>query len=349
MKYYLYKIREDKWETFQDYDALIRYCAWFVSKDNYHYMLYWSMRLNCSLFNEINLNGNDTVSYLEYFSPNAGFHYRVRNLMFFDEDNRIIDIKNFKDDIFSCYCEKRHQYGDREVLKYYFRQEPIKGTGKPRYRKEFRNIRIKQMLSEISNPETKEYVRQTKPDLGINDWGEYSHRYYTKSWKSEKTKKQYMKKQNKKGVYVSKNIPIPRGLLEKEVKNTTHKANLFPKEIKSYINTVDEMYVIPEATNNGDYNDLFCFDKNDLRIYIIFDQNKDIRFRINCTENNIGCLVKEDVLRFINNSKLIFKPFHRNGYDYNDIIIPYNVEIDQDTLDYLFFRMSKNITKAYWK
>lgn len=338
MKYYLYRIIEDTWTVFEDYNNLLDYCSRFIREDSYHYDFIHNSRkrFSCSLFSQVNLNGNDKVyqsSFEEPFPTKS--RYDIRNLMFFDGHNRIIDIRSLKEDIFNYYYDYRMCFFYRKQDKHSFRREPVAGTGSSRFRGIWRKFKLKQRLSDLNNPETKQYVRKKKYDLGLDYWEEYPYRDNSRSWKKQKLKKQYLKNMHTKGVSV---------MSEKSKKDVYIESN-FPKKIWGYMKNINEWDLVENLNINESIKNFIFLDKDLGDVMVICEPNGDIIFRyhyfnINNFIDNNPSLSKEEIIKLkdseneiidlVKNSSLKSRYFLNGGFGlFFDLVVPNNVTINK--------------------
>ena len=177
-------------QMFDSEEALIR---WFAGRNS---NAFWSMKKTNSLFDEIAMNWNDTKSsavwdpdLLKYVTSKE-----PRTLMVFDEFDRIIDPRKFKDKIlnyefsYGSYCYKR--YG-----KYEFRRGPVPNIHRiSRHRGSYyRRVRTTQERRMAVDKEIQAYIRGKRKFRSLpNSWDEIP-REFDHSWKAKKMKKQWMK------------------------------------------------------------------------------------------------------------------------------------------------------------
>ena len=144
--------------------------------------------------------------------------------VFCDKDFNIIDIRDYEDDVkkhkkeMSFYishqsffynrykkqrCSNNFDYGQilyRNVhsnyIPYAYRKDPVPGLNKFwKYAPE-RNLRYKQIISTLKNPEKKEFIRTKHYATLINgafDYDNFFGRCNQKSWKKKKIKHQWQK------------------------------------------------------------------------------------------------------------------------------------------------------------
>lgn len=208
MKYFMYKINSDEWIKFENKDELISYFT------KYNKNVWYLPQKTCSLLEEVNMNGKDLSIIMKsktiydednnYVCTHHWVEKRLKNIMVFDELNRIIDPRLFKKEILSETYDrsklpkrkidksKKYNYS---YIPYVYRCDPVPGIHKYK-RNSYRKVRYRQMLVQITTKETNQFVRQKKYDLGFDMyWKEYPVKYRSKSWKNKKVRKQYMKNQ----------------------------------------------------------------------------------------------------------------------------------------------------------
>lgn len=146
----------------------------------------------------INMNFSDTKIHKELFKE---AEIVVRDYMFFDPDNRIIDLRNYVDDIVKYSkantSKKRNQrwwrYSGKDLPE--FRKGPVPGTRKSRCHRGsyYRNPSVMNAKRDAAITEYKEYIRPSRRVINLPDpWDEYP-RHIDKSWKTNsKKKKQWM-------------------------------------------------------------------------------------------------------------------------------------------------------------
>lgn len=190
MKYYVYNLSSQRVQFFDSENALIR---WFALQNK---NVYWSKKKTNSLFEEVAMNWNDTKSTVIWNQEHSRYvtSKTQRNLMVFDEFNRIIDPRKFKDKIlnyeFSYGSYRYKKYGNYE-----FRRGPVPGIHKStRHRGSYyRRIRTTQERRIAIDKDVLPYIRGKRTFRNLpNTWDEIP-RNVDHSWKSKKIKKQWMK------------------------------------------------------------------------------------------------------------------------------------------------------------
>lgn len=192
MKYYVYNSQRNSMFTCESLDHLIRY---FASAN--HNVFYSKMKGN-SLFEDVAMNWNDVkVGYVRTYDSDSGYvrreiDFSQRTIMVFDEYDRTIDPRQFKDQILN-YKFKYTSY--RKFPKSEFRKEPVPGIRKRRYHRgsHYRLIRTFQERKLSCDPEIKEYVNLSRTIWNLpNSWDDIP-RERDHCWKAKKLKKQWMK------------------------------------------------------------------------------------------------------------------------------------------------------------
>lgn len=181
-EYYCLDVYTNKYWKIGDRSKLIEYCATRINPKFYQI----SMNKNDRYRTEIWDSTNNSVS-VEYFT---------RQYMFFDGLFRIIDIREFKDEILNFKYPKR-TYGWRWWRKPCslpeFRKGPVPGTGKLRGYHCLRAMRTTQERKLNSDPEVYEYVRPARRSNNLPNLYDDVWRNYYKGWKDcTKKRKQWM-------------------------------------------------------------------------------------------------------------------------------------------------------------
>lgn len=190
----------------------------FVSKDNLISFLashqrndWWGtyrkgMEKEAGYYNHyldhINLTFND-IELSKDFDGTA--HYYLRIYVFFDKDNRIIDVRDYIDEI--CYISslqnkrfKKRIFNpilfDKTGCYPKFRKEPVPHTGYRYSLKSFyRHPQTMNEMRQAANKEYKEYIRPKRRVKNLPTVYDDKYRSSDRSWKSQtKCRKQWQKK-----------------------------------------------------------------------------------------------------------------------------------------------------------
>lgn len=158
-------------------------------------------------FDEINCNGNDTINYFGVKNDDQTTHY-TRRYMFIDDDNCIIDIRDYYQEALKRYKNGAYEYHNDDVCEeleygdvliqrwskqtFRYRIDPVPnvryGGG---YRGYYRHIKTTQENRQNTDPDYKDYVRSKRKNLPTC-WDEIP-RCLQKSWKKQsKKRKQWM-------------------------------------------------------------------------------------------------------------------------------------------------------------
>jgi len=188
MKYYVYNLSNQGMHVFNSKEELIR---WFAYRNS---TVFWSKKMRNPLFDEVAMNWNDTK-----YNPiwdNGSMKYingkLPRTLMFFDEYDRIIDPRTFKDEILNYeFSNKGYHY--KRYEKYEFRRGPVPGIHRFSSGRYYRRMRTTQERRNSSDLEIKSYIRGKRSVRNLlNNWDDIP-RNVDHSWKAKKIKKQWMK------------------------------------------------------------------------------------------------------------------------------------------------------------
>lgn len=190
MKYYVYNLLNQKMQMFDSEEALIR---WFARHNS---NVYWSKKKQNSLFDDVAMNCNDT-------KPNTIFDRELekyvtikqpRTLMVFDEYDRTIDPRKFKEQIlnveFSHGGYRYQRYG-----KYEFRRGPVPGIHRISCHRGsyYRKVKTTQERRMACDTEGKPYIRGKRSFRNLTDYWDEIPRNRDHCWKAKKIKKQWMK------------------------------------------------------------------------------------------------------------------------------------------------------------
>ena len=170
VKIYLFDFHKNAYvREFENEEELINFLA-----KTYH----------CSFFGEyrnpyidsINMNGNDTETFYNIFDV---IGHTVRKYLFIDKNNRIIDVRKYKDVVLERYKALREKkekdqenfwtslsHGDKlyvyDGTPYRYRMDPVPHLIRRRGCSWLRHMRTTQELRQNSIPEYKEYVHSKR-------------------------------------------------------------------------------------------------------------------------------------------------------------------------------------------
>lgn len=182
-KYYMYIISKDQLVEFKDKKELIV----FVRNRNNEYF-----------FEEVNLTGKDTIKRYDFLGDKIIIN-RLRDFIFYDEYNRIIDIRDFKDIILN---EEDFYPKKKEKPKYEFRRGPVPKLYSKKRKKKYDYIsnNKKHFFKEVKDSclVDEKYLKKNRhkelqEKLRNLRYGEYNRNKVQKSWKEQsKKKRQWM-------------------------------------------------------------------------------------------------------------------------------------------------------------
>ena len=177
MKYYLYNLKNNNLLEFENLDELIIYISYFNSE--------WGNEKYNRYLEDINMNFNDT----RFFFWNDERIETIREYMVFDEDYRIIDIRDYAEKIFNTNYFDVIRSKNKNNIK--FREEPIPRTKKRRNNK----YRKPSYIGELKASEEYEKYVRLKRKLDIKSLRFYRpYKHTEKSWKrNTKFRRQWMK------------------------------------------------------------------------------------------------------------------------------------------------------------
>lgn len=184
-EYYCLDIYTNKYWKIGDKSKLIEYCATHIHNSFY----------------QVSMNRNDLYRQETWYGKFGDYQYKTvdyftRQFMFFDGLFRVIDIRDFKDEIANYKHPKRklkwrwwRGYSNLPE----FRKGPVPGTGKLRGYYCLRAMRTTQERRINADPEVYEYVRPARRSNNLpNAWDDIWRNYY-KGWKDcTKKRKQWM-------------------------------------------------------------------------------------------------------------------------------------------------------------
>ena len=184
-EYYCLDIYTNKYWKIGNKNKLIEYCATHIHNKFY----------------QVSMNKNDLYRQETWYGRFGDYQYKTvdyftRQFMFFDGLSRVIDIREFKDEILNFKYPKR-TYGWRWWRKPCnlpeFRKGLVPGTGKLRGYRCLRAMRTTQERKLNSDPEVYEYVRPARRSNNLPNLYDDVWRNYYKGWKDyTKKRKQWM-------------------------------------------------------------------------------------------------------------------------------------------------------------
>lgn len=190
MKYYIFNTRINSTVVCEDFEGLIRYFARFNSHDRFNPKKKYN-----TAFGDIALNPNDTKPSFNY--KEVVVEYIPREIMVIDEDDRIIDVRMYKDEILN-YNGRLYSYRKRLTVNCVFRKDPVPDImSKKRHRGTY--YKLQHIIGELRqncDTEIEKYTRKSRNKKKLIEcWWDGIPRNYkdNKCWKNQKIKKQYMK------------------------------------------------------------------------------------------------------------------------------------------------------------
>lgn len=198
-RYYFYEFGTFNFELkriFSNYNELIYFLA-YAQVDKLQISRKEKIYHNKYL-DEINLTLNDLKCFLTYKNEYVSY---IRPFLFLDENNSIIDVRNFYEDIIyvrNQIDEKRKKYDKRRPLPggYVFRKTPIPYTGKNRSGWT-RDVKYGHIIKDLKNPENKDYVKKNKYRDLLEPYCDLPYKRTTKSWKEQCKKRHQWQKHEK--------------------------------------------------------------------------------------------------------------------------------------------------------
>ena len=134
----------------------------------YHYLD--SSRWSNEIFEDLNMNFNDSKALSTYDFENSKYNYYIIRYLFYDGEKRIIDIRNFYEEIIKNFKELSEYNEIFEILKRhkekYKKKQHRKHHSGNAFKGRMPKIRRTKVLN--NNPEMKEFVRQR--DKEFPDW-----------------------------------------------------------------------------------------------------------------------------------------------------------------------------------
>lgn len=175
-------------QVFDSEESLIRFFAHHNSN------VYWSKKKTNSLFEEVAMNWNDTksgVSWDRHLNKYVTTK-EPRTLMVFDEYDRIIDPRKFKDKILN-YEFSYNSYRYKKYGKYEFRRGPVPGIRRRRGGSWYRRVRTTQERRASVDAEIRKYIRGKRSFRNLVQAWDDIPRDIEHGWKTKKIKKQWMR------------------------------------------------------------------------------------------------------------------------------------------------------------
>lgn len=190
MKYYVYNMRTNTLLLCESLEELIRWCSRHNYETGHHQM-------KNSLFDDLSLNFNDKK--VAYYWDKDRREYAPclvpREVIIFDENDRIIDIRQYKEEIFRYtwdffgFCRQTRKFTDK------FRNGPVSNI-RSKSKKRGKYCRHPYTTNErrlSCDPELKDYIRPKRSHKNlVHAWDEIP-RHLDKCWKNKKIKRQWMK------------------------------------------------------------------------------------------------------------------------------------------------------------
>lgn len=186
LKYFVYNTSNNSMYTCQDLQDLIK---WFAGRN---YNAYFSEKVSNRAFEDLAMNRNDKNAV--YYIGEKEVHSN-KSIMVFDEYDRIIDPRDFKEQILN-YKFESNRYSYRICdNKYEFRKDPVPGVRRKRsHRGSY--LRYPQTTQErrlSCDLEIQEYIKPKRNMMNLpNAWDDI-WRNKDHSWKAKKLEKQWMK------------------------------------------------------------------------------------------------------------------------------------------------------------
>lgn len=181
----------------------------------------WNNNLISSkYFEEINCTTNDFTHSIHMTEVKNGDEYSrtytdvytIKQFLFYDNNYRIIDVREYKELVFKRfkinlnnynYKKRKDNFQTGETYlrnswyckkPYKFRRGPVPGIHKRKYGHYYKHPRIKQKLILASIPEYKEYIRPKEYETKSYWCDDYGPRHFDKSWKTNKKVKHQWQK-----------------------------------------------------------------------------------------------------------------------------------------------------------
>ena len=198
---YLYDICKDICiRKFKDLNEVIDYLAKFKSG-----RLHWwdrKVKDNISYLDEINLNGNDLNNSCVLIEGNIEWCKTMRPYMFVDNNNRIIDMRIYReeinkraDDILKEYHSKEEKEQNlkrgeflirwRGGQPFRFRIDPVPGTGNFGHGSCYRHPKTTQEIRNNASDQYENYTRGKRRNLPTTYDDIYRSNGSSKSWKNQ--------------------------------------------------------------------------------------------------------------------------------------------------------------------
>ena len=206
----IYKIYDVKNGCFINTFNSLKELLYFLSRyqnDNWcHYMPGKEKEIGyCNKYlDDINITFNDTkLSFNKYGSSqdsNGDNIYILRQYAFLDPNNRIIDVREYMNDIIKLSSTKiNHKYYSHKWKRYYksvrYRYDSIPGIHKNHYHRNcfYRHPNVMNEKRQASIVEYKDYIKPASRVSNLPDAWDDKIRHFDKSWKSQsKKRKQWM-------------------------------------------------------------------------------------------------------------------------------------------------------------
>lgn len=186
MKYYILNTISNSMSVCETLQDLIKWFAYSNHK------FYFSEKRTNRAFEDVAMNYND--KHPVYYVGEEEIHSK-KSIMVFDSYNRIIDPRDFKDQILNYKFESSKWSYRCYDNKYEFRKDPVPGIHKNRRHRGsyLRHPKTTQERRLSCDNEIKEYIKPSRnmmnlPNVYDDIWRNRDH-----SWKAKKLEKQWMK------------------------------------------------------------------------------------------------------------------------------------------------------------
>ncbi len=199
MKYYIYNSQTN---TVTSCDSKEQLIAWFAARNS---KCWFEKKVSNRALDDIAMNKNDMRSPRIYL--NGPQIVRVsegkRSIMVIDEYDRIIDPREFKDEILRYkfkYNPNKKILHHKPWEQYIFRGSPVPHIHKRvgSYGQYFKHPQTTQEKRKVADPELKEFVRPSRNFRNLpNTYDDKPSFRYGSSWKMHKLRRQWMKHCNK--------------------------------------------------------------------------------------------------------------------------------------------------------
>lgn len=198
MRFYLYDAYKNSTIVFSNLDHLIYYFHHSTFRDwkNTYAKSKKPLR-DCHLFHCMAMNFNE-LSYEPTIDTIFGLSY-TRHLMLFDEDDRIVDVRDYRYQILNgLFDVSKFKNKEKPRFTYTYRYDPVPRTG-TKHRDYWRPWpKVLGEAKKNEDPEHKPFVKpkrqfQTICDVYCSHDAKIRSNAHDKCWKRKKVKKQWMK------------------------------------------------------------------------------------------------------------------------------------------------------------